>query len=208
MAPLPLAPNVFQITTFGTLEGQPCDHVVNYAVTNASGFELAITTALTNADALNWMGTFSALLPPFYTHTSSRGVYLGSLAVPEVNVPKSIVGTSTAEFAPRFSCVTDRHVVPVRGRGKQGRTNVPGPTMDRYNQATGDLTTAGVNDYTAAFTQYFNAVLASWGSGVTGNPFLVVLNRKLGVFNIPTSSRVDFRPNVHRRWDRKLSRHR
>src|SRR5579872_3697558 len=139
---------------------------------------------------------------------SSRAVYLGSLAVPESSVITQQPGTTTDTIIAPQACVTWRHPVPVRGRGKQGRTNMPGPHHLAYDEATGKLNVGGITEYTTAWNTY-QTNLANAVAAAGGNPFnLIVLDRKLGTYNTPGTTFIDPQVNTHRRWELRLSRHR
>ena len=206
--PLPLVPNVWQVTTFGTIRNLPCDHVINYLTIGTPADLVTQTQAFASSDATAWMQAMTALLPNYYVHTSSRAVYLGSLAVPESSVITQQPGTTTDTIIAPQACVTWRHPVPVRGRGKQGRTNMPGPHHLAYDEATGKLNVGGITEYTTAWNTY-QTNLANAVAAAGGNPFnLIVLDRKLGTYNTPGTTFIDPQVNTHRRWELRLSRHR
>lgn len=204
----PLVSSVYQVTTFGLLAGQPCDHVINYVVGSGTSGPDLVNQAFVNSDVQYWMAQMGASLGPHYTHTSSRSVYLGSLAFAPQTKQAGGVGTATGTYSTFASCVTVRHPVALRGRGKQGRTNIPGPAAEDIDQADGTITLGARNRYLTAWNAY-NAGVQQGVQLVTGSTVdLVILNRKAGTFVLPAPSFVDLHPNTHRRWQKRLSRHR
>jgi hypothetical protein len=204
----PLVPKVYQVTTFGTLNGLACDHVINYEVLATPGTEGSVCETFTTADTGAWIPRFGSVLPSWYTNTAARCVYLGDLSVPPAETLTSGIGTSTGTFGPHNTCVTARHPVPVRGRGKDGRTNWPGPPTLYLEEPSGQINTSGLVAYLNAWTNYQSDINSAIFAAHGVTPTLVVLDRKLGTFNIPSATAIDILPNTHRRWQKRLSRHR
>jgi hypothetical protein len=208
MAPPPLVPKVYQVTTFGTLGSQPCDHVINWLVDPLVPVPAATVVALAEADAAHWMNAVKTLTPNFYTHTVSRCVYLGDLSVPPHEVAVGTTGTFTDPTGSHQVCWTIRHHVDVRGKGKQGRTNVPNPPSNLVEQPSGKWTTGALTEFGIAWSTFLSAFTTDVNGAIGVPPKLIVLNRKLGTYNVPTADVIDAYPNTHRRWQKRLSRHR
>lgn len=204
----PLVPSVYQVTTYGTLNDLPCDHVINYYVSGTLDSPASIATRLAGYDKLAWVPSFTASLPPFYTHTSSRCVYLGDTTSAPGETTVGAVGTATPAFGPHNTCATVRHAVSVRGRGKQGRTNIPGPPVSYVDGTSGHINDTGLAAYGEAWAAYQSYMQTHFATDTGGGLQLIVLDRKLGTYNFPHESFVDVLPNVHRRWQKRLSRHR
>jgi hypothetical protein len=204
-------PNVYEVTTFGTLFGKPCDHVINWNVQASAGQELAACQALADADVAQWILKFQNVLPPQYEHVSTRAVYLGDLAVPEATANAVLFGSRTGDTLPAFACATIRHQSPTRGKGLDGRTNIPGVAVAAMQQADCySLTTTDSLAYTNDFAAYESGVAVSVRAalGLPHDPQVVILHKKKGTFSVPSSSTCDPYLNTHRRWVKRLARHR
>lgn len=203
----PLVTDVYQVTTVGTLNGMPCDHVLHWHMPGLSASSTDVAHELANSDVLAWMPQWASNLPTYYTHLSSNGVYLGAGAGPATVAIAGSSGTAAGPFGSHATCITIRHAVPVKGRGRQGRTNVPGPAVDSIAEPSGQLTTAAQTAYTTAFATYRGAIQARM-LGIYGiSPEIVILSKKTGVYLVPTNSQCDVLPNTHRRWQKRLARH-
>lgn len=211
MPPLPLAPNVFQVTTFGTLHGKPCDHVVNWELLPGAFTLTSAIQALAQADATNFMGQFDTYFAPSYVHVKSVCKYLGSLT----NVPfEQAAGTAGSNIfgnrVPAQDCITIRHKSPRRGKGLDGRTNLAGPDISDVSATDGEsLAGTLITNINGRWTAYVAAMSASittaLGTGVTTR--VCILHRKFGTYDIPLSSLCDPALNTHRRWAKRLARH-
>lgn len=203
----PLVTDVYQVTTIGLLNNQPCDHVINYRLTGHAGSAGTVCIELAGIDATAWMGAMGLALPPWYTHVASKAVYLGNMAVAPHVTTAGISGTNVEAWGSHANCVTIRHTVPVRGKGKQGRTNLPGPPTPAIVQPAGSIDPTVRADYEQRWANYQVAIQNRIAS-VFGNPNeLVILDRKLGTFNLPNAFSCDLFPNTHRRWQKRLARH-
>jgi len=211
MAPLPLVPDVYQVTAFGTLYGKPCDRVINWHVARIGGgpdIPGDICTALAANDAPSFMNFMGTSLPTGYTYVSTRAVYLGDLTVPEATNVAGLSGTDAGVRGAAHTCLTIRHPVPVRGRGKDGRTNLPGPPVSAFLADQHGLNTQYHETITLNFADYQADMIAKVQAANWDNLGIVVLDRKLGTYLKPTTSQCDPYVNVHRRWVERLSRHR
>jgi hypothetical protein len=207
----PLIPGVYEVTTFGTLFGKACDHVLHYQVLASPGQELAACHSLANQDVLHWLPTFSSVIANSYEHVSTRAVYLGDTAVPEATANAVLFGSDTTARLPAFACATIRHTSPKRGKGLDGRTNIPSVPVVAMTQADCySITTTNSTQYTALWAQYQSSLLTGVQAdlSLTTAPLLVIAHRKLGTFSVPVSSTCDPYLNTHRRWVKRLARHR
>jgi hypothetical protein len=208
MVALPTIHDVFEVTTFGSGESFPIDHVIHWRVIGGDAVAADVCLALAAADGVGWMAAMGPQLPPWYSHTSSRAVYLGNTTTLEAVHVGGGAGTNTVAFGARFDAVTVRHTSPTRGRGKDGRTNFPGPPVTAMTADHGKIADLDVAEYQTLWDSFTGAFAASVLSATTLTPHLVIARRHLGVAEIPVSSLVDHYPNVHRRWAKRLSRHR
>lgn len=203
----PLVTDVYQLTTVGTLNGMACDHVTHWHMPGLAASSAAVAKSFADSDVLAWMPQMGSNLPTYYTHLNSSGVYLGAGAAPAGQTIAGTPGRATGPFGSHATCVTIRHHVPVKGRGRQGRTNIPGPAVDSIAEPSGQLTPAAQTAYSTAFATYRNAIQGNMLSLYGVSPELVILSRKTGIFLVPTSSECDVLPNTHRRWQKRLARH-
>ncbi len=208
MAPLPPIADIWQVTTFGVLGGMPCDHVINYNFPLGAQDVLQVSKDFADADALAMTNHIIPLLQPAYQHLSSRCIYLGSATAPEGLTLSGAVGTSTYVFGSHANCWTVRHTAGVRGKGKDGRTNFPGPATNFLDQGTGELSQAGLIAYQASWDAYQSEIQATMITDLGTAPTLVILNKGHTGYRFPIGSDVDAMPNTHRRWQKRLARHR
>lgn len=205
--PLPLVPNVYQVTTFGMLGSQPCDHVINWlCVLNPSQIDTAISSFTSN-DIAAWTTDMIPHLPPDYKLTGSRCVYLGDTTHSPVETLTDVPGTSAGTFGVNFSAVTARWPAPGRGKGKDGRTNFPGPDMSYLDTDRYHINAAGITAYTSAFFAYTARVSSGVQLDTTVSPGVVILSRKTGLYAPPKPPFIDPYVNTHRRWVKRLARH-
>lgn len=204
----PLVLNVYQVTTFGTLYGHACDHVINWFSSGGTGGPHVICQDLAQADHDRWMGHMAAVLSPSYIYTKSKAVYLGDLSILPAEVFGPIPGTDSGARLPAFTAVTMRHSASVRGRGKDGRTNIPNPAVSSMDTTNAfNLTGGAVSFYQGFMTAYLSDVAADVLAAHGNVTQLVILDRKLGTYNRPVASQIDPYFNVHRRWAKRLARH-
>jgi hypothetical protein len=206
--PLPTITDVYEVTTFGSGESFPIDHVIHWNVASSGGDTAGICVALAKADGLKWIGNMGPQLPPWYSHTSSRAIYLGDRTTLEAIHAGGGAGTNSVTFGARFDAVTVRHTSPTRGKGKDGRTNFPGPPTSAMSADHGKIAAPDVAEYQLLWDSFVSDVQASVLADTGLQCHLVIARRKLGSFERPLASLVDAYPNVHRRWAKKLSRHR
>lgn len=206
VAPPPVT-DVYQVTTIGLLNNMPCDHVINYHVPGLATSAGAVAAELALSDSVHWMAVFGGALPPYYTHVSSKCTYLGTPSPAPAVHTAGLSGTSARVFGSHATCVTIRHSVNVRGKGKDGRTNFPGPSVDGIDQPAGTLGLAYRNAVDQDWANYQVAIQTDMVNTFGVTPTLVVLDRKLGTFNTPVSFDTDLFPNTHRRWQKRLARH-
>jgi len=204
----PLVPGVFELTTFGTLAGQPCDHVTHWYVGGLIASIDTVNIQFAHSDVNNWIPHMQNNLSPEYTHTSSRCVYLGDIVHAPQTAIAGGVGISAQPVSSFGTCVTIRHPVPVRGRGRQGRTNIPGPGSGDVDQVTGKLVPAFTASVLANWNAYVAQVVQDLTTFTPTPPVLTILSRKTGTIITPNQPFVDTYPNTHRRWQKRLSRHR
>lgn len=199
--------DVYQVTTLGTLHGMPCDHVVNWHVAGGGPNVQLLTNGFPAADVASWTASMLQLLPADYELTGSRCVYLGDTTTTPAEDLTNAPGTSTAAFGVYSSAVTWRWPAPGRGKGKDGRTNAPGPELQYLDVDHHHINAAGVTAYTAAWGDYFTGVASRMTSPSWGNPTVVILSRKKGTFALPQAGQFDPYANTHRRWVKRLARH-
>lgn len=207
MPPPPPVLDVYQVTTIGLLNSMPCDHVINWHVPGLSASAGAVALNFATTDAVAWMANFQLELPPYYTHVASSAKYLGAGAPPASVTTAGLSGTSAESFGSHAVCATVRHHVPVAGRGRQGRTNIPGPPSLRIDQPSGQISVAARNAYIGSWTSYTNQISTAITSEFGISPSFVVLSRKTGTYLVPDLHNVDLFPNTHRRWQKRLARH-
>lgn len=203
----PLVLDVYQVNTIGLLNTMPCDHVINWHMPGFSTSAGDVAQQFANGDAVAWMDAFRTSLPPYYSHIKSTGTYLGDRTTPVGSTTDGRSGSGTGNYGAHQVCVTMKHHVPVRGRGRQGRTNIPGPATEAILQPSGIIDPAVVTVYNTAFANYTSAIRARLQSLYGVTPELVVLSRKLGTYIVPNANELDTFPNTHRRWQKRLARH-
>jgi hypothetical protein len=206
--PPPLVPNIYQVTTFGTLYGKPCDHVINWLVAGGGHSPTENCVDLIQADHDEWINMFQHVAGPGYVYKGSTCKYLGDLVTPAAVGTESFAGLSTGVRVPAFCAVTFRHKYPGRGRGKDGRTNFPNIVIDLVDPADAySLTGAAETELQAAWVAFFGGmvhdILTASGAALS----LVILDRKLGTYAVPSGTSVDPYLNTHRRWAKRLPRH-
>lgn len=211
MPALPVIPNVYEVSTIGLLYNKPCDHVIHYATPVAPGQEGAACASFAARDKEFWLPTFGILLPGAYEHVSTQVKYLGSVTVPEFIEPVNEFGSMAVSAMPALVAVTIRHQSPVRGKGLDGRTNIPSPaygvmaSSDHYS-----LNTTDQLQYTNLFLSYTQQLTTAVEAdlGLLDRPQLVIAHRTRGTYSVPLSSTCDPYLTTHRRWVKRLARHR
>lgn len=205
----PLVPDVYRTTNQGHMFSHTVDHVVHWHVPlTGSVTHLDVVNSLASHEASSWLTAMQPSICPSWVQEQTRCVYLGDLSVPEGVHILSGAGTSGFAQLPAYAAATVRHTFPGRGRGKDGRTNIPAvpipfmDTADCYH-----LTASAVSQYESDFTAYVGGVVSGVLMDLGVTPVLVILDRKLGTWAIPLASTVDPYLNVHRRWAKRLARH-
>lgn len=202
MPSLPPIANIFQVTSFGTWSGRPCDRVINYKLdfSGHTAYEACVALAQADVDALN--GYMIYRLPPEYSLIKSRAIYLGDSSVLAAEHVSGTVGSEATAFGSHGICWTVRHPAAVRGRGKDGRTNFPGPYNGAIDGTTGLLNVAGRAELQDRWNEYQAHVATAVNSALGHNPDIVILNAGHTAYQIPSAaSSVDPKPNTHRRWE-------
>ncbi len=204
MPPLPTIADVYQVSTLGTFNGLPCDHVINWHVGVGTSDPATVAQTFANADRDGMNNHMLARLPAIYTLVKSRCVYLGNTAVLPQEAVSGTAGLNAGVIGSHATCATIRHPAGVRGRGKDGRTNFPGPVVGDITPTTGELTAAAITAWGTAFGLYTAEIQAAVNAVNGQTPVLVILNKGHTAYQFPGLPQVDVLPNTHRRWQKRL----